>query len=234
MIRVFIGYDTKEIVAYHVLCHSIIRNSSQPVAITPVALTHVNDVFNRERHSLQSTDFAFSRFLVPYLCDYDGWAIFMDCDMLMFDDIANLWNLRDEDYAVMCVQHDHKPKESTKFLDQPQTTYEKKNWSSVMLLNCGKCQALTPDYVNEATGLELHRFRWLESEGLIGNLPPRWNHLVDYDPGLPVEDLSLVHYTNGGPYFEEYANCGYSPEWRAERERMLTAASPAAGHAVSA
>jgi len=223
MIRIFIGYDPREAVAFHVLSHSIQARASEPVSIVPLMLDQLDGLMWRERHNLQSTDFSFSRFLVPHLCGYDGWALFMDCDMLVLDDMANLWKLRDEQFAVQCVKHDHKPAEETKFLNQPQTQYEKKNWSSVMLFNTAKCQALTPDYVNTASGLELHRFHWLGNDDLIGDIPNRWNHLVDYDPEKPVEDLSNLHYTTGGPYFEEYKDCGYADVWFEERDRMLYA-----------
>jgi hypothetical protein len=91
------------------------------------------------------------------------------------------------------------------------------------LLNCARCPALTPEYVNTTSGLELHRFQWLEGEDLIGKLPHRWNHLVDYDPPLPPEELSNLHFTNGGPYFDEFRNCGYADLWFAERDRMVGA-----------
>jgi hypothetical protein len=223
MIRIFIGYDSREAVAYNVLCHSIQARSTEPVAITPINLEHLGKLMWRERHNLQSTDFSFSRFLTPYLCDFEGWALFMDCDMLVLDDMVNLWQLRDDKYAVQCVKHDHVPSEDTKFFDQPQSKYEKKNWSSVMLFNAAKCQALTPDYVNTASGLDLHRFHWLGNDNLIGEIPHRWNHLVDYDPEVPVGEVSNLHYTTGGPYFEKYKNCGYAGEWRAERDQMLYA-----------
>ena len=219
MINTFVGYDPREAVAFNVLSHSIHVRASQAVSITPLMLSQLKGILTRERHPLQSTDFSFSRFLTPYLSGYSGWSIFMDCDMLMLDDIANLWRLRDERYAVMVVKHDHVPKERTKFLGEPQSQYEKKNWSSVILFNNAKCRALTPDYVSRASGLELHQFKWLESDDLIGALPDRWNHLVGYD--LPRRDAALVHYTVGGPYFEEYKDCEYAEEWRQERERML-------------
>ncbi|MBI2961498.1 MAG: glycosyltransferase [Betaproteobacteria bacterium] len=221
MIPVFIGYDPREAVAWSVLAHSIQVRSSVPVAIAPLALAQLREVLVRARHPLQSTDFAFSRFLVPYLSRYSGWSVFLDCDMLALDDIANLWALRDERYAVQVVKHDHRPREKTKFLGEPQTAYEKKNWSSVMLFNNGKCRALTPEYVNRAGGLDLHQFEWLESEALIGALPGRWNHLVGCS--APSREVSLVHYTLGGPYFPEFADCEYADEWRAEREAMLFA-----------
>lgn len=220
MVKVFIGYDAREAVAFSVLAHSIHARASEPVSITPLMLSELRGVFTRERHPLQSTDFAFSRFLTPYLSGYGGWSIFTDCDMLVLDDIANLWRLRDERYAVMVVKHDHQPRESVKFLDQPQTAYPKKNWSSVILFNNAKCRALSPEYVNTASGLELHQFKWLSDESLIGELPRRWNHLVGYYE--ETSDVSLVHYTLGGPYFDEYRDCEHADAWRAELERMLT------------
>jgi hypothetical protein len=221
MIRVFIGYDSRETVAYGVLAHSINARASQPVAVAPVMLGQLEGVFRRERNPLQSTEFSFSRFLVPYLCGFEGWAVFMDCDMLMMDDVANLWKLRDERHAVQVVKHEHVPREEVKFLGAVQTRYQKKNWSSVMLMNCARCTALTPDYVNRASGLELHQFKWLGSDDLIGALPSGWNHLVGYD--APRPGVSLAHYTIGGPWFTEYAGCEYSAEWFAEREAMLSA-----------
>ena len=219
MINVFIGYDPREAVAFSVLSFSIHAHASRPVCIAPLKLDQLKGVLERERHPLQSTDFSFSRFLTPYLSGYAGWSIFMDCDMLMLDDIAKLWDLRDERYAVMVVKHRHVPKERTKFLGEPQSAYEKKNWSSVMLMNNSKCRTLTPEYVNRASGLELHQFKWLQSDELIGALPPRWNHLVGYDP-LP-RDAALVHFTLGGPYFPEFRQCDFAQEWFAQRDAML-------------
>lgn len=213
MIKIFIGFDHKEIIAYNVLQHSINARATLPISITPININHIKNIFTRERNNLQSTEFSFSRFLVPYLCNYEGWAIFMDCDMMVIDDIKNLWDLRDDKYAVMCVKHEHKPKEDIKFLNQVQTQYEKKNWSSVMLLNSSKCKSLTPDYVNNASGLDLHRFKWLESEELIGEIPPKWNHLVDYNDNQDISKISNLHWTEGGPYFKNYKNCGYSQDW---------------------
>ena len=223
MIRVFIGYDPHEAVAFNVLAYSIQARASEPVTVAPLMLSQLNKVFHRERNPLQSTEFSFSRFLVPHLSDYKGWSMFCDCDMLMLDDIAKLWSLRDDRYAVQVVKHDHRPPEAIKFLYQPQTKYEKKNWSSVILFNNAQCRALTPDYVNTATGLQLHQFKWLESDERIGEIPHRWNHLVDYDPTLPTSELSLIHFTEGGPYFEPYKNCGYADLWFKERDAMLFA-----------
>ncbi len=135
--------------------------------------------------------------------------------------MAELWKLRDDNFAVQVVKHNHVPKEKTKFLGQAQTKYEKKNWSSVMLFNNAKCTALTSDYVNEATGLELHRFKWLSSDDLIGDIPHRWNHLVGYDKTVPASQVSNLHYTTGGPYFDDYKDTDYADDWFAERDAML-------------
>ena len=225
MINVFIGYDPDEAVAYSVLAYSIQARATQPVAITPLMLPQLRTVFTRERDPLQSTAFSFSRFLTPYLSRYEGWSVFMDCDMLMLDDIASLWKLRDDRYAVMVVKHNHVPRETVKFLGRTQSKYDKKNWSSVMLFNNARCRALSPEYVNRASGLELHQFKWLGNDGLIGPLPERWNHLVGYNP--PRQDAALVHYTIGGPYFDAFRECEYSKEWFAERDAMLRVTSRA-------
>jgi lipopolysaccharide biosynthesis glycosyltransferase len=175
-IEVFIGCDQREKIAAEVLSHSIRQRSSRPVSITEIRLDQIPE-FQRAWNPLQSTEFSFSRFLVPYLCKYEGHAIFMDCDMLCLDDIAKLWGLRDDRYAVQVVKHDYSPTETTKFLNQPQTLYAKKNWSSVMLFNNARCKFLTPDYVNSASGLDLHQFKWTD-ENLVGEIPGEWNHLV--------------------------------------------------------
>jgi lipopolysaccharide biosynthesis glycosyltransferase len=226
LIPVFIGYDRQEEVAFSVLSYSIHRHASLPVSIAPVMLSQLGGVFDREKHPLQSTDFSFSRFLTPYLSDYTGWSLFMDCDMLMREDVAELWALRDDRYAVMVVKHEHVPRETEKFLGMPQSKYEKKNWSSVMLFNNARCRALTPQYVSTATGLELHQFKWLQNDDEIGALPSRWNHLVGYY--APRADAALVHFTLGGPYFPEYAGCEYADEWRSEKELMLSVAARSA------
>ena len=227
MIRVFIGYDARETVAWHVLTHSILARSSQPVSFVPLSLSTLKGLMWRAPTALQSTEFSFSRFLTPFLSGYEGWSIFMDCDMLMREDIAKLWALRDERYAVMCVKHDHQPAETTKFLGQTQTAYGKKNWSSVMLFNNAKCRALTLDYINAASGLELHQFKWLGDDELIGGLPRGWNHLTGYDK--PNPSAKNVHFTIGGPYFTEYAHCEHSGDWFAEQALMLNVSQRSTG-----
>lgn len=219
MINIFIGFDARETAAFHVLSHSIHSQATEPVSITPIMLSQLNGVFTREHNALQSTDFSFSRFLTPYLSDYEGWSIFMDCDMVMQTDIAKLWALRDEQYALMCVKHDHNPTEDTKFLGAVQTKYNKKNWSSVMMFNNARCKALTPNFVNTASGLELHQFKWLNNDQEIGGVPMEWNHLVGYN--APNPNASLIHFTEGGPYFDEYHSCEHAKTWEYMKHEML-------------
>lgn len=225
MIRVFLGFDARETVAYHVAAHSIMQRCSEPVMIAPLMLSQLRGVFNRPRDPKQSTDFSFSRFLVPYLCEFSGWAIFADSDILAVDDYSKLWALRDDRYAVQVVQHDHVPTESRKFLGEVQTQYPKKNWSSLMLFNNAKCRALTPQYVSTASGLSLHRFEWLAGDHEIGGLPHGWNYLVDYDPPAPLETLSSLHYTKGGPWFPDCRNSGFADAWWAELRDTLSPVS---------
>lgn len=220
MIKVFIGFDNLAVSPYNVAQHSINMRSSEPVSFTPINIRHLKKTYNKPKASTHSTEFSISRFLTPYLVNYEGWVIFMDNDMLVLDDIAKLWALKDDKYAIMCVKHNHIVKEGKKFLSQNQLPYPKKNWSSVMLMNCARCKALTPEYVNNASGLDLHRFNWLESEDLIGEIPLRWNYLVDYYPTIPTSEISILHYTEGGPYYKDYINCSYAKEWLEEREDM--------------
>ncbi|MCP9890243.1 hypothetical protein KBY57_04085 [Cyanobium sp. Aljojuca 7D2] len=221
-ITVFIGVDPRERAATNVLIDSLYQHSSAPLAITPLVTPQLEaqGLYWRARDPKQSTAFSFSRFLVPHLMGYQGWAIFMDCDMLARGDIAALWALRDEQMAVMCVQHEHVPSETVKFLGEVQSAYPKKNWSSLMLLNCSRCTALTPEFVNTASGLELHRFHWLEGDHEIGALPEGWNHLVAVQDHAKAEDASLLHWTLGGPWFREQRTMGegLAAEWFAARD----------------
>ena len=221
VLDIYIGYDRQEVVAYHVLCQSILESASRPVRFTPVNLANLKARWARDASPQQSTEFSFSRFLTPWLSGYSGWSLFMDCDMLVRGDIADLFNLADERFAVMCCQHDYVPRDETKFLNHAQARYAKKNWSSVMLLNNARCRALTPEYVRSASGLDLHQFRWLSSGDDVGALPLEWNWLVgeyDYDAGARI-----AHFTRGGPYFEAYAHCDYADEWRGTLQRTLHA-----------
>jgi hypothetical protein len=216
---VYIGYDPRESVAFYTLAHSILRRSSVPISISPLAQNQLKGIYRRPRGPTESTEFSLTRFLVPYLSAFAGWSIYMDCDMLCRADIAGLAAEmeRQADKAVLVCKHDYVPKGERKFLDQVQTKYPRKNWSSLMLFNNERCRALSPDYVNSASGLELHRFAWIEDR-LIGELERQWNWLVGEYP--PNSAARIVHFTGGGPYFEAYRDCDYAEEWFAEFESM--------------
>lgn len=214
MISIFIGYDPREAVAYHVCTNSIIRQSSQPVSITPLALNVLKDY--KETHTDGSNHFIYSRFLVPHLMNYQGWAIFMDGDMLLRDDINKLWELRDESKAVQVVKHEYKTRLTEKYLGAKNEDYPRKNWSSVILWNCGHPAnaVVTPEFVQSATGAQVHRFTWLD-DSLIGELPIVWNWLPD-EFGAN-SDAKLLHYTLGTPSFHEFATTPMGDEWHKER-----------------
>lgn len=222
-INLFIGYDHKETMAYHVLAQSIMRHSTHPVSITPLYQPQLRSMglYTRERGKFESTDFSLTRFLVPYLSNYEGTSIFMDCDVLCQGNVADLliYPLAHQTKAVFVCQHDYTPKTKLKMNYQPQTMYERKNWSSVMVFNNAECKALSPDYVNSASGLELHRFHWLRDEQ-IGSLPLEWNWLAgEYEPN---EKAKLLHYTLGGPWFASHAECDQADAWWKEYEGMGT------------
>jgi lipopolysaccharide biosynthesis glycosyltransferase len=216
-IPVYIGYDPREAIAYHTCANSVIRNSSRPVAIIPVALNLFRDY--AETHNDGSNHFIYTRFLVPHLQDYAGHAIFIDGDMIVRGDIAELWDLRDAGKDVQVVKHDYKTRMPVKYLGAKNEDYPRKNWSSVILWNCNSFpnRKLTPEFVQRSTGAELHRFTWLD-DARIGELPKEWNWLPDeYGPNA---DAKLLHYTLGTPCFQEFADTPQSEEWH--RERILT------------
>jgi hypothetical protein len=224
VLNVYIGFDSKESAAFYTLAHSILRRSSVPLSIAPLMQSQLKGVYTRTRGPTESTEFSMTRFLVPALSAYRGWSIFMDCDMLCRADIAELQAHidRQRDKAVLVCQHDYVQRTERKFLDQVQTKYPRKNWSSLMVFNNERCTALTPEYVNTAPGLDLHRFKWLD-DALIGSLPLEWNWLVGEYPYRP--DPKIVHYTLGGPYFNDYRDCDYAQEWFGEFESMRSVAS---------
>jgi len=213
VLNVYIGYDEVEIVAYHTLSQSIIKHASGPIRISPICSKHFRKFFNRPRDKKQSNDFSFTRFLVPYLNNYDGYAIFMDCDMMLKTDIFEVFNEIDPHSAISVVQHDYTPSDTVKYLNKVQYAYPRKNWSSFVVWNCSheKNRKLTPTFIESASGLELHRFTWLKDTE-IGNLDVSWNWLVG-DYINPPEDVKNVHWTIGGPYFKEYSDVDYSDEW---------------------
>lgn len=216
MIKLFIGFDPREAVAYHTFCQSVLEKASQPVAFTPLVLQSL-PVY-RETHQDGSNTFIYSRFLTPYLCGFDGWAIFADGDMICRADIAELWALRDPRKAVQVVQHDYQTKAATKYLGNKNQNYPRKNWSSVVLWNCEhpKHRILTPEFLMGQTGAFLHRFSWLDDTD-IGALPKEWNWLTtEYEDNYQAK---LLHYTLGTPCFENYRDAPMSDEWHRHHQR---------------
>jgi len=209
-ITITIGYDADESVAYHTFCQSIIEKSTIPVQIIP--LSKKNWRFYTETKLDGSNDFIYTRFLTPYLCEYKGWAIYADSDMICRDDIKKLWQLKDEKKAVQVVKHEYKTKRKIKYLGNKNEDYPRKNWSSLILWNCEhkSNKKLTTEYVKNSTGKELHRFNWLADEE-IGDLPIEWNWLdIEYDDN---EMSKLIHFTLGTPCFKEYSNTKMAKEW---------------------
>ena len=223
MNKVFVGYDPREDMAYQVCKHSIEQHSSN-VNVQPLRQSELRSAgwYKRPVDKLASTEFTFTRFLVPELANFKGWAVFMDCDMILTTDIQELFDQADDKYAVMCVQHDYKVTEDTKMDGQKQTVYPRKNWSSMVLWNCGHPSnaVVTQDMVNdtELNGAYFHRFSWL-NDSVIGELDHTWNYLVGvYND---IEKPKLIHYTEGGPWFENYRNCEYAQLWKDNLFQMM-------------
>ena len=216
-ISVYIGWDSREAIAYEVARKTLLENSSIEIDIFPIKLNEMisQGIYTRGVDPLASTEFTYSRFSVPYLNQYNDWAIFVDCDFLFFGDIVELISYCDPSKAVLCVQHDYKPKDSTKMDGQAQTVYPRKNWSSLMLFNCGhsSTKKLTPELINRESGAYLHRMQWAD-DSEIGSLPAGWNWLEGWD-NIPDKGFpQAVHYTRGGPWFESYQNVQYADIWR--------------------
>lgn len=227
--RIYIGLDRREEIATEVCEHSI-RKQNDDHVIRYIGLDEleVQAVYEREYHTEHgvkidnldgrpfSTEFAFSRFLVPYLCRYDGWALFCDADFLFKADPAELIQYQDPNKAVMVVKHNHAPGKTKKMDGQVQSSYERKNWSSLIYWNCShpENKRLGAYQVNNMPGFWLHQFRWLR-DNHIGELPESWNWLADASPTTDQlrEEIKAIHYTSGGPWFEEYKDCPYAEDW---------------------
>lgn len=217
-VKIFIGWDSREDIAYQVAKQSILKHATIPVEIIPLKQKQLrkDGWYSRPVDALASTEFTFTRFLIPELVEHTGWALFIDCDFVFLDDVKKIFDQADEQYAVMCAQHDYTPKESIKMDGQVQHLYPRKNWSSMMLINCGHSSnlKLTKAIVNDpsVTGAYLHRFSWLD-DSEVGQLSHEWNWLVGWykepDDGSP----KALHYTEGGPWFTQYENCEYANEW---------------------
>jgi lipopolysaccharide biosynthesis glycosyltransferase len=218
IIKIVVGFDQREAVAYHTFTQSIIEKSTLPVSFIPLAIQTLADY--KESHTDKSNDFIYSRFLTPYLMKFNGWAIFADGDMVCLSDIKELWDLKDESKALMVVKHDYKTKSHQKYLGNINENYPRKNWSSVILWNCNhpKHKILTPHFIANQTGKYLHRFSWLQDDD-IGELPKEWNWLATEYPANT--HAKLIHYTLGTPCFKDYRNSEMSELWHQTQERSM-------------
>jgi lipopolysaccharide biosynthesis glycosyltransferase len=220
--KVYIGYDTSQDIAYQVCKSSILKYTN--VEIIPLVQQKLREqgIYTREVDPLSSTEFTFTRFLVPYLNGYKDWAIFVDSDFLFTDDISNLFKIANDEFAVMVVKHNYNPESGIKMNNKKQFPYPRKNWSSLILWNCGHPSniKLSTQIVNEKSGSYLHRFNWL-NDNEIGEIDLRWNWLVNWytDSGGIIP--KAIHYTEGGPWLENYKNCEYADLWVNEKNRML-------------
>lgn len=215
--RVFIGWDSRMAEVSDVLAYSLKKHSKRPLEINHLKLPELG--LNRVFDPLASTEFTYSRFLVPFLCGYEGKALFMDNDMLAFSDIHEILDLDMEPYAIRVVKHDYKPKSSIKMDSKVQTSYPRKNWSSFIMMDCAKLRCWTKEAVETRTGAWLHRFEPIP-DALIGDIPPTWNVLDEIKP-----DTKLVHYTEGGPWFEEKKDHPFGKIWFEYRDEMRAAKS---------
>ncbi len=231
-VRVYIGYDHREDIAYKVCKHSI-ETRSENVEVLPLNIKKLReeDHYSRPEDEKGSTEFTFTRFLVPHLMEYNGWAVFCDCDIIWQVGIEDLMKHADPKYAVMVVKHNYTPTEQLKMDGKIQYPYPRKNWSSVILFNCSHPanKTLTKDIVNNETGAFLHRFYWLQDEH-IGDLSVEYNWLVNWYKEPKDGKPKIIHYTEGGPWFPNYVHCEYGANWERERlayEKTLTKSLPA-------
>ena len=223
-INFFIGYDSKEDIAYRVCKYSLLKRTTSNIKVISLKLDELisKNLYTRAIDPLASTQFTYSRFLVPKIMEYKGWAVFCDCDFIFLDDVAELFKELDEKKAVYCVQHDYTPKEKHKMDGQKQTIYPRKNWSSFIVFNCShpSTKKLTVDRVNEESGAYLHQFKWCKDEE-IGSLDERWNWLEGWTSNHNSDKPFAVHFTRGGPWFTEWQDVEYANEWLKERDEYL-------------
>lgn len=231
--RVYVGWDSREEIAYDVCRHSLLRHASIPIEVIPLKQHELRDrgFYTRAVDPLASTEFTYTRFLTPHLAGYDGWALYCDCDFLWTADITGLVALTEgaaaQRLGALCVQHDYRPTETTKMDGCVQTSYPRKNWSSLILFNAAHPQVrrLTPEAVNRESGAYLHRFQWLD-DAAIGAVPETWNWLEGWSAKPPSGPPKVVHYTRGGPWFAAWQNVDYADLWLAEAAQLGWHAAP--------
>lgn len=228
MHNIYVGWDSREDIAYQVCEHSIYRRTYKEfVNVIPLKQQELREQghYWREIDKLASTEFTFTRFLVPYLNNYKGLAVFCDCDMVWLADAYHVFSngFTRSDKAVWVVKHDYNPPEGTKMDGQAQLPYPRKNWSSFIIFNCEhpKNKALDLETVNSQTGQWLHRFSWLEDDE-IGELDPEWNWLVGHYNEPSDGKPKVLHYTEGGPWFENMRECEYDHVWKKEVINMYS------------
>ena len=215
MLRIFIGWDSRFPEPADVLRYSLIKYSSIPLEIRYHKLDDLG--IDRVYDPLASTEFTYSRFLVPHLCGYRGKAVFMDNDMLALADVKELDELPMDDCALRVVKHDYQPSTTVKMYGCVQTSYPRKNWSSLMIMDCAKLRLWTKQVVETQTGAYLHRFEDIP-EQQIGEIPYAWNMLDVMD-----KSTKLIHYTGGGPWFPQYADHPHAGVWCSMRDEMYQA-----------
>lgn len=236
----WIGFDPREAAAFAVARQSV-RFYSKTCPINGVVLSDLQKrglyyrpterrlgrLWDVISEAPMSTEFAISRFLVPTLewqdraqWDEQGWAIFMDCDVLVRDNLGKMVMELDDSYPLYCVKHNHVPQLMPKMDNQVQTAYPRKNWSSVMAINLDhpSNEVLTVDKVNTWPGRDLHALKWLKDEE-IGELSPEWNYLVNHTKLTHDVEPKIVHFTEGGPWLDAFREVEYAQEWFTELER---------------
>ena len=219
IIDIVVGFDEREAIAYHTFTQSVIQKTSLPTRFLPLNIKSLSSY--TETHKDGSNDFIYSRFLVPYLMNFKGWAIYADGDMVCLEDIKKLWDLRNDKYAVQLVKHDYKTKIKKKYFGNKNEDYPRKNWSSLILWNCNhpSHKVLTPEFIKKQTGAFLHRFSWIGNTE-IGEINKEWNWLaLEYEE---KKDINLIHYTIGTPCFKEYENTSLSSYWKDAFKNTLT------------
>ncbi|KQT84028.1 hypothetical protein [Aurantimonas sp. Leaf443] len=226
-LKIYVGYDTREDIAWQVCRASLLRHASGPLEIHPLKQASLRELGLYTRPADKAaTEFSLTRFLVPYIAAHDGWTIFVDCDFLFTTDILGLVKGLDRSKAVHVVQHDYVPANAVKMDGQAQASYPRKNWSSFILFNNAHplVKALTPDVVNAASPAHLHRFSWIPDDTLIGALDLTWNFLEGEYP-RPERVPNAIHFTNGGPWFDDWQSVDFADLWREER-RLYEAGLP--------
>lgn len=222
--KIFVGYDTSEDIAWQVCRHSLLRHADHDLTVIPLRQAALRELglYTRSEDVGASTEFSLTRFLTPYLAAAEGWVVFCDCDFLFRTDVRAVFDGLDPSKALYCVQHDYTPTHRVKMDGKAQASYPRKNWSSFMVFNCDHpdVRALTPAIVNAAPPAYLHQFKWIGDDRAIGALDRKWNFLEGEYP-KPTETPGVIHFTNGGPWFDQWKDCDFAELWLEEQALYL-------------